>query len=648
MDLSLNIRGDSSGATEALNDVGDAAGDAGENAAKSAVKWAALAAAAEATVKAVVKFGVDSVKAFADAERVQKQLERAAGAYSGALAEQATALSKLYAIDDDIIKQSQTLLVQWGGVGAATNEAEKAALNLAAAFGGDLKTATQDIIRNVESGGVGLAKMGIHFKVTGDKGKDFEAAVAAINSKLGGAAAADAGSLTGQLHAAELAFGDIQKTIGGSVSAFIEQTGAAGALTSALRNLNEFIGNEGAKKLLEDGERMTAWVSAQRDLAEAQLALREASADPTVGLTVLEMFSDDVDRAQAKVDALKASAAPLIGAAAGPAGTTNAGGKDRESDAKAHAEKMAALHEKNTEDWKQYLDGIDTLDAAAAAKDQQELVEALALEAKRVTDTIEERVAGQKAYDEIRLSEEKKAAEHAEKIFGIEKKKQDEAARDAVERTRKRAAEAESAANSIGAAFVNALADQLAKLSEGGELDIAVFIGDIIAAAIGVATVALSAAFPAFSGLIGAVGGLATVGVRAGAQGISADNKRRRAAGAASGSSYSYHSGGWVGDEVDIPRHHSGAWIGADEQRAILQTGERVLSRKEVSRIGGPGAVDAAAMGGGGPGVVVQIQAIDSKGAAESIESDFGKGMRRALRSGRGDFPALLGGAGPR
>lgn len=644
MDLNLRIGGDPSGAVEALGDVGDAANDLEEQQKKldkaSSEAWASVAKGAAVAGAAVVAFGVSSVKAFADAERVQKQLERAAGSYAGQLDKQSQALSRLYAIDDDIIKQSMVLYTQWGGVAAATNEAEKAALNLSVAMGGDLKAATEDIIRNVESGGTGLAKMGIHFKVTGDKAKDFEAAVAAINAKLGGAAAADAGTLTGQLHAAALAFEDIQKSIGGSISKFIQQTGVVGKLTGAMRDLNGLFTPSIEKREEDPAGMIEFW---------EQVASGNATAwkDQAAGIQfTFEEAQDQLAQWRAKLNPSNFNAAfeggPHI------TGKTNKemkGSDEATAKAESHAVKMAALAEKNLESMRKEQKDIDTLDAAAMAKDQAEYAEELAMSAKRVGLAVKE---GEDVIAALQLSVAKENKLREEQVKYRDKaaarmlKETNDSNREAMQ---SQAREAASAANAIGAAFVNALSDQLAKLAEGGELDVAVFIGDIIAAAIGVASVALSAAFPQFAGLIQAAGGLATVGVRAGAKGISADNQRRRAAGAASGGSYSYHSGGWVGDEIDIPRHHSGAWIGADEQRAILQTGERVLSRKEVHHIGGAGAVDNMAKGGGGPRVVVQIHAIDSKGAAESIENDFGKGMRRALRSGRGDFPALMGGS---
>ncbi len=56
-----------------------------------------------------------------------------------------------------------------------------------------------------------------------------------------------------------------------------------------------------------------------------------------------------------------------------------------------------------------------------------------------------------------------------------------------------------------------------------------------------------------------------------------------------------FKDGGWVDG---LPKHHTGAWS-PNEHVAILHARERVLSEKEVDRMGGRRAVDMAAKGGG-------------------------------------------------
>ena len=230
--------------------------------------------------------------------------------------------------------------------------------------------------------------------------------------------------------------------------------------------------------------------------------------------------------------------------------------------------------------------------------------------------------------------QEQAALEEARKLDEEMGRQLEKSVKDSLERSKQQADKARQAGDSIGSAFVNALADQLGKLA-GGEFDAAIFIGDVLATAVSVAAGVIGSAcgMPA----LGAAVEIAATGIRAGSSALRRAKKARTAK--------QYHAGGWVGDEIShVPRFHTGTWIGRDEQLAILQHDERVASKQEVRNAGGPAALDAVLSGKSSrPGVVVNISAIDSKSAAESFESDLADGMRRAQRAGRGMLPALLG-----
>lgn len=620
-DINLRINGDSSSAQAAFRDAGGAVEDLGDDVGKSVVKWQELVNVAKAVTAAVVKFGVDAVKAYAESERVQKQLTRAAGEYADVLGEQADALSRKYAVDDDIIKQSQVLLTQWGGVGAATEDVTKAILNYAAATGQDAVAATSDLIRNVESGGVGLAKMGVHFTSTGQKGKDLAAAVAALNNKFGGAAAADASSLTGSIHAASLAFEDLQKDLGESIAGFLQETGAVGALTQAMRNLQEFMGQKQANKLFEDGFRMGEWVNAQKKLADMQSELAAAKRDGAAP-SIIALFEEDVRNAQAAVDKLKGSAAAVV--LPGVTGLTNKGVKD------LAATQPGRTDEERLADAKKFYTDLDAIEAHAAEQEAA-LLKDRAKQHDAFLASLQKQ--SEETWAEVGKSEEAalEAAKKSDEVMARWR-------RETAESNAKAEGEWNSMGDRIGAAFVEGLSTQLQNLTQGGEFDVAIFVGDILASVVSIAGSVIGTAYgqPALGA---AIGNLAGMGLRAGASAISAGRKPKK-----------YHSGGWVGDEIShLPRYHSGAWIGGDEQLAILQKDERVASNQEVRNAGGPAALDATLAGKAArPAVVVNVHALDSKSAADSFISDVGDGLRDALRSGQGALPALLMGANPR
>ena len=597
-DIELTLGGDASGATAALNQTGEATGNLASQTGKAVVAWQLMAEVATKAASAVVKYGTDAVKAFAAAERIQAQLNRAAGEYGETLGKQAEALSRVYAIDDDIIKQSQTLLAQWGGVGAATRETTEAILNYATATGTDAVGATQALIRNVESGGAGMAKLGIHFRETGKKGDDLAAAVGAINAKFHGAALTDANTLSGSAHAAQLAVDDLQKSIGGMLGTMLDQSGGMAFITEGIR-------------------KMTAGLEVAFAVA---LKARSVLGGLLRGDVSLATAGDELKNTATEAFMRGGVAAPGALPAASNA-LTNKGRKD--AAAGPSAADRADDSRKAAEVTRDFMKEDEEFKDTQLQKEQERYADELALEARRVADSIKIREDGKKAYDEIRVSEEKAAAAHAEKLIKIEQKKEDDALKDSNDRTAKKARDAAATADAIGSAFVNALADQLSKLAAGEEFDVALFVGDILASVIAVAGSVIGAAYgqPALGA---AIGNLAAMGVRAGAGALSADAKKGRMK--------KHHSGAWIGDD-----------LGQDEEVFIGQRDERVLSRKEVATMGGRQAVDAAAKGGGGARMAVSIMAIDAKNAAESFMTDLSRGMKRALRTGQGDLPLLLG-----
>ena len=70
-----------------------------------------------------------------------------------------------------------------------------------------------------------------------------------------------------------------------------------------------------------------------------------------------------------------------------------------------------------------------------------------------------------------------------------------------------------------------------------------------------------------------------------------------------------FHDGGW-------PRAHDGLWLGSNEIPIIAEEGERVVSRREVARVGGRRRLDALLNGGNDGGarlnIVINVNALDS------------------------------------
>lgn len=621
-DIELKIGGDPSGAKEALDETAEVTKRAGKEAeaTEKALKQMGKAIAGAAAAAAV--FSVAAVKAWSDSEKQQRQLTRAAGEYAKELSEQAEAMSRLYAVDDDVIKQSQTLLAQWGGVGAASESVTKAILDYAAATGTDAVGATNDLIKQVETGGAGLRKLGVDFTATGDRGKDLAAAVEAISKKFGGAAEADSAGLNGQAHRAKLAFDDLTKAWGGMVGSMAEKSGVLDGVAARLRELTDAVFTPEAEKKAQSKE---FWLEQKRIYEEGlsgRLTLYKDFANGVV-MTWEEMQSELV-----KIEAnLRPEWQDKLASGGKPSKATGKTSASESIAAKEQAERLKELADQRQKAFRDDLKAEEMHELEQADRRRDKYAKELADSAKSAEDRKKLEAEVRKDRDAIRVEEEKKSAAHAEKIADDEVKAQEDAAKKLAEIEKKKSDQARAVGDAIGAAFVNGLTEQLARLAQGEELDPAMFVGEILAATVATAAAVIGSVYgmPAVGA---AVGNLAALGIRAGASAISGSNKKRK----------TFHSGGWVEPDDQTPRYHGGLMPG--EVPAILQPGEGVLSRADVASMGGRPGVERAKRGGGS--VVVNVSALDAKSAAESFVTDVGRGMRRALRSGQGDLPSLL------
>ena len=221
----------------------------GEDAASSA--FSSVSSAARAAQQVIVDFTKQSVKAYMESERVQRQLQLVAKDLTGAFQSQATAMAQSMNISDELVQQMQTMLLRYGEAPGAVNATTQAVLDYAAATGTDARTATELLTRGVESGTGHFKGLGIAISATGDRTKDLAAATAELAKKYGGAGQADAESLTGQVRGLEEAFGDLQEAFGGFIADVGSKTGVLKTLTDELRNVTK--GMDIVKRFVEAG-----------------------------------------------------------------------------------------------------------------------------------------------------------------------------------------------------------------------------------------------------------------------------------------------------------------------------------------------------------------------------------------------------------
>jgi hypothetical protein len=597
MDLSLRLLADAAQAKGAFQDFGSAALAAGE---------------------IIRKFAAESIKAFADGERTQRQLKLAAGQYTDALNEQAEAMKRKFAVDDDAIRHMDVLLLRYGAAPGQIEGATEAILNYAAATGKDATQAMEMLIRGVESGTGSLGKMGVHFKTTGTFAGDLSNAVEALGAKFGGAGEADARSLDGRMRSVGLATDDLKKTFGAMFDEIDRRLGLLDKLAAGINKVNQEVQNKGFKRALID---FAKGGTTEEEKLRSNIMFDEK--DPEWQKRLTQARAADA-QAQALIAQLTAAGAipsqpygpeealPMVGAGDHAVGKEKKSPKEKDD---VWGWGPFGDPEKSFDGWQQDY---------AAAKQQQEL-EILEHDRKlaEIADKARIEEADAEAAHDEKMLEEKRALADAEIDMEHEKWRRMEREQEKAFAQQQKALDRQKeqmarAGDAIGAAIVDAFGAQLMRMAEGGEMDPADMFGDIAATVLTIAGFAIGTYLgaPQVGGAIGSMaGGLVKAGIKG--------SKKK-------------HDGGW------IERYHDGGWpVGADEVPAILQTGERVLSRREVGNMGGRSGVDAMARGGGSTVVIYANDAL-------SFQEQFGRdragarGFFNALRIGRGDLVPLF------
>lgn len=587
----------------------------------------------------LTKLALDCTKAFEDQAKADRQLERYAGDLTGVFKAQATAMQEQLGVSDDMVEKMQTMLLRFGEAPDQVEATTRALLDYSAATGTDAVQATSTLLSSVNSGKAAFKDLGLVYDSTGHKSADLVAVTNALAGKVGGSAKAEAGSLSGQTRIAQQAFEEMKESLGGLIVEMSNKTGIVQGFTLVLREMQEALtGDRAAKASQHQLEmiRLRANVAAAADsVADSEQHLQDVMSAKSSGpsqieqaveqLNTMKRLLSESEAAYAKFGQTGRTAGALPGVAHDE--LTNKGKKaaDKEandrklSDFESYVEAKTRADFQFADDQKKALDDLAADRDRALVEDQKRFIEEEAADDKHFEkrrEQIAKLVDYQLDVDEKALKAE--AAAH--------KKLDDQMAAESKRTT----ALMQDAATQIGLTFANALAGALAEALSGGEVDaigVAADIGFSIAAiaASTIANIYAPGTGTLIGGLIGTAGSVVH-GVRSSAWKAEQAAKKK-------------HDGGWVGPD----RYHSGGWPGlaTDEEPIIAQSGEAVLSRGDVQRMGGRSAVDRARRGGGGMNVTVYAQ--DTESVREFFENRGGRGFHNALRTGRGDLMTALG-----
>lgn len=177
-----------------------------------------------ATIAGVALFGKRAVEAFAQAEQSQLKLVEAYRKFDAignvpieSIRALASELQSLTGTDDDLLAAAAGTLARFDLTGDAIERLLPLVNDFAILTGRNVVDASESIGKAFMGNARALKELGIDFTRTGDRGKDLETIMAALEAKAGGAGDAFGQTAQGGLTRAQAAFSDLQEEIGGTL-----------------------------------------------------------------------------------------------------------------------------------------------------------------------------------------------------------------------------------------------------------------------------------------------------------------------------------------------------------------------------------------------------------------------------------------------
>jgi hypothetical protein len=170
---------------------------------------------------AIIAFGAASVKAYAEAEKSQVKLEEAYRKFPAVASVSISAMRDLNAAiqaktgtDDDELAAAEAKLAMYNLTGEQIKQLIPIVNDYAVANGIGVTEAAGKVGKAMLGNAKALKDIGINFKATGDKTKDFATIFDALQSKVGGAGDAFGKTPAGQLAILNKSMDDLKEEIG--------------------------------------------------------------------------------------------------------------------------------------------------------------------------------------------------------------------------------------------------------------------------------------------------------------------------------------------------------------------------------------------------------------------------------------------------
>jgi hypothetical protein len=241
-----------------------------------------------------IKFGKDSVAAFVEAEQAQNRLSDAfdkfpklADTNIGRLQSLNSALALKTKYDDDATASGQAVLAQFDLTGKQLETITPLMQDFAAKTGRDLPTAAGLMGKAYLGNTKALKALGINYKSTGDKTKDFANINELMRQKVGGFAQKEGKTAAGQAEILRNQFGELQETVGSKLVPVLTKLGTGLLKVIGFVERNKAVIGPLAAILGTLGGTLFVIVKVTKAYTAAQAALNVVMAMNPIGLVIV-------------------------------------------------------------------------------------------------------------------------------------------------------------------------------------------------------------------------------------------------------------------------------------------------------------------------------------------------------------------------
>ena len=222
------------------------------------LKNVGIGIAAAFSVKKIVDFGLESIKAFQEAEKNARKLQVAVGVNGGLtsdferLIKQSAALQKIGIFSDDDIQNAQTMALQFGLSSDAVEKLTPIILDFASATGQDLTSATQAVILGVEGSERALKKFGVQVDSEATRQDRFASIMDQLNKKFEGQAKIIGETSSGAAARLKNAFDDLKESVGQTLIPIVANATEGAAALLRMTEVSESGKLEKERRAFED------------------------------------------------------------------------------------------------------------------------------------------------------------------------------------------------------------------------------------------------------------------------------------------------------------------------------------------------------------------------------------------------------------